>query len=468
MSEECKRCGKRNECVQGKHPELWNCAPFNAVPAHWMCPSRAAFDPFMMAFEQAKVGLALVSLEGKFLRINNRFSDIVVTPIADLLEMSFTDVIPAENQAWDLAALGRMAEDRLNEYHTEVRLQRPDGEQLWARLHLSLVRRQDNSPWYVYAQIEDISARKLAEMLREQAEYYSRAVAEQAPHAVLQFDVDGQCMYVNQRWQQLSGRTYADSISLGWTQALHPEERDQVIAAWEFALRTNSSFEMEFRLVHAEGQEAWVYGCTSAIRDPQGEILGYMGTVVDITLRKKYEEDLFELNDQMQHLASQDDLTRLPNRRSLYGQLRDLWDGWGRTDAPLSCILLDIDYFKKINDQFGHEAGDEALREVATTVRSVTRSGDYCGRFGGEEFLVVCPEASLTDVTQVAERIRAAVEELTIPFGNLDLAVTVSLGVAQRQPGDDRPEDMINRADQRLYRAKELGRNQVFAGELSA
>ncbi|MBW8822793.1 MAG: diguanylate cyclase [Xanthomonadales bacterium] len=156
-----------------------------------------------------------------------------------------------------------------------------------------------------------------------------------------------------------------------------------------------------------------------------------------------------------------DALTGILNRNSLDIDLAAALAQAARTRSPLAVLFLDIDHFKRINDQFGHAAGDECLRAVAQLLRSNLRSGDLLGRYGGEEFVVVSPGAPLAVAQQLGERIRAAVESLEVEWEGEWIPVTISVGIAMRRRDENEPVHLLDRADQALYDAKRRGRNQV-------
>ena len=176
----------------------------------------------------------------------------------------------------------------------------------------------------------------------------------------------------------------------------------------------------------------------------------------------KYLENSLEL-EYMQHilsLATVDSLTGLHNKRhfdEVFGKEVSRSDS---AQQPLSLIVLDIDYFKKINDGFGHPAGDAVLKHVAHTVKSQIRPGDTLCRVGGEEFALVLPQTPLHLAHQAAELIRAAVERAVCTFDGTAIPATLSLGAAELAPREI-PEALYQRADERLYAAKHGGRNRV-------
>lgn len=156
-----------------------------------------------------------------------------------------------------------------------------------------------------------------------------------------------------------------------------------------------------------------------------------------------------------------DALTGVLNRNSLDNDLAAVVSQSARTRTPLAVLFLDIDHFKRINDHLGHAAGDECLRAVARLLRANVRSGDLLGRYGGEEFVVVSPGASLAVAQQLGERIRAAVQMLEIEWEGHTIPVTVSVGIAMRRRDEREATHLLERADQALYDAKRRGRNQV-------
>ncbi|MEW6765332.1 MAG: diguanylate cyclase [Pseudomonadota bacterium] len=170
-------------------------------------------------------------------------------------------------------------------------------------------------------------------------------------------------------------------------------------------------------------------------------------------------------HDNLQRLAALDPLTGLFNRRFGLQRLAEEFSRAVRTDVPLAVLMLDIDHFKKINDTYGHLAGDRAILKLARLVRSMLREGDVVLRYGGEEFMIILPGASCNDARAMAQRLRHAVEDLVITQGEHSFRMTISIGAASYpELNADNQETFVQVADERLYRAKESGRNCVVAG----
>jgi len=181
--------------------------------------------------------------------------------------------------------------------------------------------------------------------------------------------------------------------------------------------------------------------------------------------RKRFSDVLRGAMQASLQMAVTDVLTGLHNRRYLESHLSGLFAEESMRHRPLAALILDIDRFKAINDTYGHEAGDEVLRAFAERVRQHTRPIDIVARYGGEEIVVILPEAGLAEAHTIAERIRERIQD--VPFSvqrdSRLLSVTVSIGVAMRCAEDTSPSEMLRRADEGLYEAKAAGRNRVVA-----
>ncbi|MBL8247815.1 MAG: diguanylate cyclase [Candidatus Competibacter sp.] len=177
---------------------------------------------------------------------------------------------------------------------------------------------------------------------------------------------------------------------------------------------------------------------------------------------------LTDQNAELERLATTDGLTGLTNRRRLFEHLEQEVYRARRYGTALSLILFDIDHFKRINDNWGHAAGDCVLREIAHEAHRLLRKADTAGRYGGEEFVVLLPETDLAEAMLLAHRLNRQISHMVItPEHSSPISVTVSVGVAEIAP-DESGEDLIQRADQALYRAKREGRNRVEAAAIPA
>jgi len=172
-------------------------------------------------------------------------------------------------------------------------------------------------------------------------------------------------------------------------------------------------------------------------------------------------QELTEANQRLSGMALTDALTGLPNRRQALSRLNDEWLQTPGSDAPLSCIMIDADGFKGINDTHGHDAGDEVLRQLAHRLTDFVRTDDCVCRLGGDEFLVICTATPLAGALRLAEALRVAVSQLCVRVGTGQWHGSISAGAAAREPGMSGVDDLLKAADQGLYQAKRNGRNAV-------
>jgi diguanylate cyclase len=198
--------------------------------------------------------------------------------------------------------------------------------------------------------------------------------------------------------------------------------------------------------------------CTMGpLRDEKNRISHVFITVQDVTAVAAYEQKLLELNNK-------DPLTEIFNRRYLRSRLNEEFGKYKRYAHPFSLIMFDIDFFKPINDSYGHPCGDYILRAFAALLASCIRSTDILARYGGEEFCCLLPETKIDAAKDLAERIRERTKESIFTYHDIQLKITVSGGVAEMHPGMASVDALLESADKALYRAKETGRNKIVAG----
>lgn len=183
----------------------------------------------------------------------------------------------------------------------------------------------------------------------------------------------------------------------------------------------------------------------------------------DRTDIQRFAAELAVTNRRLQEMAQTDSLTGMPNRRYAMDRLQQEWAESIRTGRGLACLVVDIDDFKGINDNNGHDIGDAALRLAAAAMKNALRVNDVVCRTGGDEFLAICPDTTLEAAMVCADRVRTAVAAVRIPLPQGDMGMSVSIGVAVRENGMANPDAMVKVADQGVYKAKAAGRNQFAA-----
>ena len=189
----------------------------------------------------------------------------------------------------------------------------------------------------------------------------------------------------------------------------------------------------------------------------------------NLSLKDAYEkirrlnEELERANSELEQIAAFDSLSGLLNRRSLFTRIAIEIERSVRLDVPLTGLMIDIDWFKRINDNYGHQCGDGVIREIGGKLQAGLRKYDYAGRYGGEEFFVVLSNTTEQQAQGIAERFRRDMEEMRLECGGDRIGVTVSIGVGCYVAGESQ-ESWIERTDRSMYRAKQAGRNRIEVG----
>jgi diguanylate cyclase (GGDEF)-like protein/PAS domain S-box-containing protein len=226
------------------------------------------------------------------------------------------------------------------------------------------------------------------------------------------------------------------------------------------SMKDGQSREVTVWLRHRDGHRKPVRVRTAPVRDGAGAIIGGVETFSDATAVVRAALDA----DQARHQAMTDELTGLPNRRMFDASLRNRLENLARYEWRFGLLVADIDFFKAVNDQYGHAFGDAVLAGVAKTLEGAIRGGDVVARWGGEEFAVLVEASDAAGLRDTADRLRVLVATSEVRHDGLTLPINVSVGGALAWPPDD-PESLFERADRALYSAKEGGRNRIAVVE---
>ncbi len=281
---------------------------------------------------------------------------------------------------------------------------------------------------------------------KSEAKY--RNLFNDLPTGLYRTALDGKILDVNSAFLQMFGLPDLQSLQNIKAEELYadPSSRSQYLSIVE---KTHSA-EMLMRRI--DGTTLWVNDHVSPIYDKAGNVLYYEGTLIDITERKRAEQEL-EL------LAITDPLTGLSNRRHFFAQAESLFARLNKPHFELAVVMIDIDHFKTVNDHHGHAVGDDVLHEVARRIQINLRSTDILGRYGGEEFSIILSRINQQEIHQIADRLRSAIAGEAIRIGETDISVTISMGIATLDSPATPFSILLQHADQALYAAKQAGRN---------
>jgi diguanylate cyclase (GGDEF)-like protein/PAS domain S-box-containing protein len=290
-----------------------------------------------------------------------------------------------------------------------------------------------------------------------------RALATHAPVGIFETDREGGCVFVNHAWTEITGCGPDRALGRDWTDVVHPEDRERVAAEWTSIIDQDAEDAIsEFRIARPDGRLAWVCGGGVALRDEGGRPTGQLGTLTDITERKRMEEDL-------RFGAFHDILTGLPNRSRIMRELAGAINRMRAEPSALFALLyMDFDRFKQINDTLGHDAGDAfliaAARRIeaqAEVVAARTGSPALPARLGGDEFVLLLEGiGGPHEAVAVAEALGAALAE-PWRLGSTDVDSSASIGVAVGSPCHESPDDVLRDADLAMYQSKQTERGRV-------
>ncbi|MFZ1827749.1 MAG: diguanylate cyclase [Candidatus Competibacteraceae bacterium] len=373
----------------------------------------------------------------------------------DLLAANFMSVIPEEVWSDGIAQTRACSADfPLKTYEHQV--VRADGAARWVHWITQAIFDSDHHLIEIQSIGRDMTEQHLKdEMLRNNEERYRRIV-ETAQEGIWLVDAQGCITFVNVRMAEMLGCTVEEMLGQPLCDFMDEEWRTMA-THWLEHRRPGIVEQHDIKFRRKEGGEVWVLGSINAFVDAQNRHTGALGMMVDITDRKRMEEEL-------RQLSILDPLTGLFNRRHFFAMAGQEFERSQRYSHPMAVLMLDVDHFKSINDTFGHQAGDQILQAVARIMRDTLRGADLLGRYGGEEFVMLLPETSLLTAVATANRLCAALSTEPIATDKGPWPLTVSIGVAALMDHAELSLDrLLDWADQALYGAKQAGRNQVHA-----
>lgn len=313
----------------------------------------------------------------------------------------------------------------------------------------------------------DITERKILARELEQKQKLLDTVLDNVDAYVYMKDREHKFLYVNKKTTALFQRQESDII--GRTANELQEFENDFDHMDDQVIQQGQQITGEEEFIDEQGKTHYYWSNKVPLFDNNQEVESYIGFSHEIT-------ELIELKKELEHKATVDDLTKLANRRHLFEQAGNAFKQSERSSYPISGLIIDLDYFKAINDNYGHHTGDLVLIRVAQCIKNTIRAHDIAGRIGGEEFCIILPDTTNEDATLLAERIREQIAKLTISLPHItpesqqlndnlnnipSICLTTSIGIAQNQPGDKSIGELLHRADEALYQAKANGRNQV-------
>ena len=347
-------------------------------------------------------------------------------------------------------------------FFEEYRVIKRDGSILHWHHNATLLPAVNGHPPLCIGTVTDISGRRQIEEALRLSEKRYRTLFERNLAGVYRSTLEGRLLDCNESFARIFGYASREEVlrQAAWDFYVKPEDRQAAVAK---LLERQSLTNYEICLKRKDGSLVWVLESENLIEGPDGRLSIIEGTTIDITERKRAEE-------QVKHLAFHDPLTNLPNRLLFSDRLTLAVAQAHRHAQKLAVLFLDLDRFKIINDSLGHSVGDELLRQVAERIQEYVREGDTVARLGGDEFTLLVPGISAEeDAAKIARKICDAIHD---PFwiDGRELFVTTSMGVAVYPADGHDAETLVRNADSAMYRAKEQGRDnyQLYTPAMNA
>ena len=272
-----------------------------------------------------------------------------------------------------------------------------------------------------------------------------KSIVETAPNLIWRSGLDAKCYYFNKTWLEFTGRTYEQEYGDGWAEGVHPEDLERCIQIYLDNFNRKTPFEMEYRLRRYDGEWRWINDRGVPAVDENGVFSGFIGSCLDVT--EKVEGYVFK------EMAQKDGLTGIFSRQYLMSQFKSEFETAYKLDRTLSIAMMDIDKFKRINDLYGHDEGDRALKLVASVVKEVIRKHDLFGRYGGDEFVIIFPNSSAHMAEKIIERIAITLKSNPLRIGDISIELSMSVGICEKST-EKNPEEMISCADKLMYGIK--------------
>lgn len=416
---------------------------------------KESYDNFEVIFKNIPDATAIISLDDrKVIAVNQTFLEItgltekeVINQHVNILHLGMSDD--------EFGAVYAEFEQKICYKNIETTYKNKENQYFYWNISLKIV--TIGGATCMLTVIRDVTAIKVLEKkLRESEERY-RLLIDNAGDIISTVNLAGEFTYISPSVEKITGYT-ADEVMNHYLEINYflPDALKVMKKTLEIInrmVKSGQRFEsvrFEQQQLRKDGSPFWTDTILSGIYDDENQFKEILGVTRDIT-------EIVKLRDEIIKLSETDKLTQLYNRYKLDEALEREFKRSKRTAIPFAIILLDIDYFKQVNDRFGHQSGDIVLSELAMVLRNNLRSTDMVGRWGGEEFIFILPDTDETGAMQLAEKIRERISNTQFSHPE---RITGSMGVSVYR-GDSSLATIISRADQALYTAKHHGRNQV-------
>ncbi|EDG6972695.1 MASE1 domain-containing protein [Salmonella enterica] len=429
---------------------------------------------FRNAMEYSAIGMALVGTEGQWLQVNKSLSHFLGYSQDELRTMTFQQLTWPEDLNNDLEQLNMLVRGDINSYSMEKRYYTRNGDVVWALLAVSLVRHKDNQPLYFIAQIEDINDLKQSEQenqrLMERITQANEALFQEKERLHITLDSIGEAVvcidfamnitFMNPIAEKMSGWRQEDALGAPLLTVLRitSGNKGPLLEDIYRADRSRSDMEQEIVLHRHNGGSYDIHYSITPLSTLDGDKIGSVLVIHDVTESRK-------MLRQLSYSATHDALTQLANRASFEKQLQQRLQTIQESPQHHALVFIDLDRFKAVNDSAGHAAGDALLRELASLMLSMLRSGDLLARLGGDEFGLLLPDCNSDSARFIVTRLINAVNEYHFMWEGRLHRIGASAGITMINEHNCQLTEVVSQADIACYAAKNSGRGRLTVYE---
>jgi len=407
---------------------------------------RATETSYQKLVETAHEGIWMVDVEDRATFVNQRMADLLGYTVEEMLGRSPSEFYFSEAGRQERDEHRKRSREGIRESR-EVVYRRRDGEPLWAVVATTPILRDGNRLEGILGMVTDITARVKAEENLRASERLFRSLFNESPAGQILSSSDRKIVAVNRAFCEMTGYTESEILQQGWDAITPPDDQGGIFASFERLWSGElNAMQMERRYLRKDGSLLWGQVSVARVPDDSGRARYVIDQVQNISDRKQVQQAL-------EHQALHDALTGLPNRVLARDRLDQAILLARRQQTRVALLIIDLDHFKEVNDTFGHQAGDQLLRQVGQRFMADLRETATVARLGGDEFAIVLLAADAAAAGLVAGKLLAALERPFIVEGQA-LDVGASIGIAVYPDHADTADSMLRRADIAMYVAK--------------
>ncbi len=411
---------------------------------------RATETSYQKLVETAHEGIWMVDVEDRATFVNQRMADLLGYTVEEMLGRSPSEFYFSEAGRQERDEHRKRSREGIRESR-EVVYRRRDGEPLWAVVATTPILRDGNRLEGILGMVTDITARVKAEENLRASERLFRSLFNESPAGQILSSSDRKIVAVNRAFCEMTGYTESEILQQGWDAITPPDDQGGIFASFERLWSGElNAMQMERRYLRKDGSLLWGQVSVARVPDDSGRARYVIDQVQNISDRKQVQQAL-------EHQALHDALTGLPNRVLARDRLDQAILLARRQQTRVALLIIDLDHFKEVNDTFGHQAGDQLLRQVGERFMAELRETDTVARLGGDEFAIVLLAADAAAAGLVAGKLLAALERPFIVEGQA-LDVGASIGIAVYPDHADTADSLLRRADIAMYVAKQSRR----------